>query len=300
MKQIIYLDTDRIKSLVAQVNNGVEDSYQKSTESERGSEKTEKTSISGEVKGGFKIPGIAELGSNILGNAEDLEKIMDNKVVQEIHNIQIHDSMFDSLINYLTINKEFVKDYGVAKTGSFIKGIGVLQIFDFEYLEGLFKENSFISYLKKSQEDNIRNMIKEEQNKLPREQRRKNENEINKYTEEAIKENNKQYTDIEQIIKAIKYIVPYKRMALSDEGFLIPLDDRCFRDVPELLGLKYGGEFQYVGYITNIIEDGGAEDSDENIFKMLQDMINQVLFGLLPIKKKKLFIIHPLGLYLES
>lgn len=300
MKQFIYLDIDRVKSLVAQINNGLEESYQKSTEQGTISEDTEETNLSGEAKGGLKVPGIVKLGSNILGKSVDIEKITDNEVVQEIHNIQIHDSIFDLLIDYLTNNKKFVGSRNNIITGSFVKGMGSLQIVDFEYIEGLFQENSFISYLKKSQEDDIRTTLKEEQYNLSREQRRKNEGEIRKYIEQAVTKNNKQYEDIEQIIKAVKYIVPYKRMALSDEGFLIPLDDKCFRDTPDLLGLKYGGEFHYVGYVTNIIYSGTIESNTVNIFSELQSMINQVLFTLLPTNKDKLFILHPLSLYLES
>lgn len=50
------------------------------------------------------------------------------------------------------------------------------------------------------------------------------------------KGNNRQYEEIEQIIKAIKYIISYKRMALSNAGFLISLDDQCFRDTPDIFG----------------------------------------------------------------
>lgn len=136
-------------------------------------ENTESATVSGEIKGGFKIPGIVELGSNVLGIKEDIEKVTDNEVVQEIHNIQIHDSVFDALIGYLSNNKKFISDSEKIITGSFVRGKGALQIIDFEYLEGLFRENSFISYLKRTQEEEIRTTLKEEQESLTREQRRK-------------------------------------------------------------------------------------------------------------------------------
>lgn len=300
MKQFIYLDVERVKSLVAQINNGLEESYQKLIEQGQMNENTESATVSGEIKGGFKIPGIVELGSNVLGTKEDIEKVTDNEVVQEIHNIQIHDSVFDALIGYLSNNKKFISDSEKIITGSFVRGKGALQIIDFEYLEGLFRENSFISYLKRTQEEEIRTTLKEEQESLTREQRRKNVSEIRKVIEQAIKENNKQYDEIEQIIKAIKYIIPYKRMALSNAGFLIPLDDQCFRDTPDIFGLKYGGEFHYVGYVTNIIVSGDEDSNIENIFGTLQSMINQVLFSVLPTNADKLFVLHPLSLYLES
>lgn len=300
MKQFIYLDIEKVNSLVAQAKKGLEESYQKSTEQGQMSENAEEVNVSGQAKGGIKIPGIVELGSNILGGTKDIEKITDNEVVKEIHNIQVHDSVFDLLMDYLLINKKFIVDSNNVVTGSFISGMGYLQIIDLEYMEGLFQENSFISYLKKTKGDDIRAALKVEQENLPREQRRKNENEIRKYIDQVVAENNQQFDEIEQIIKAIKYIVPYKRMALSDEGYLIPLEDKCFRDSPDLLGLKYGGKFNYVGYVTNIIMNDSTESNEKNIFSTLQNMINQVLFSLLPTSKEKLFILHPLSLYLES
>lgn len=82
MKQFIYLDVERVKSLVAQINNGLEESYQKLIEQGQMSENTESATMSGEIKGGFKIPGIVELGSNVLGTKEDIEKVTDNEVIQ--------------------------------------------------------------------------------------------------------------------------------------------------------------------------------------------------------------------------
>lgn len=35
-------------------------------------------------------------------------------------------------------------------------------------------------------------------------------------------------------------------------NYLIPLDDRNFRDVPEIVAFKFGGEMSVFGYITNI------------------------------------------------
>ena len=58
----------------------------------------------------------------------------------------------------------------------------------------------------------------------------------------------------------VRQIIPYNRMLISSDGYLIPLDDRYFRIDAQNLGFKYGGEITCVGMITNII----GEDTDPN------------------------------------
>ncbi|HIT57184.1 hypothetical protein B5G34_04390 [Flavonifractor sp. An82] len=94
----------------------------------------------------------------------------------------------------------------------------------------------------------------------------------------------------------MRQIVPYTRMLVSPDGYLIPLEDKYFRDNPQTMGFKHGGYVTCVGYVTNVIGETSTPDSD-NIFAQLQFMVNQVLVSILPTREKDLFVIHPIAIY---
>lgn len=91
-------------------------------------------------------------------------------------------------------------------------------------------------------------------------------------------------------------MIPYSRMLVSPDGYLIPLEDKYFRDNPQTMGFKHGGYVTCVGYVTNVIGESAAPLSD-NIFSQLQGMVNQSLVSLLPTKEKDLFVVHPIAIY---
>jgi len=297
LKQFIYLDTDSINSLVAQVNNGIEESYQQTHEKENSNTDESSSGIGGNIAGGLKIPALLNLGSTITGEGKETQKYSENEVFREIHNKRLHDSVFNQLLDYLNTQNKI--NPPELQNGSFIKNQDLLEIIDFEYLDGLFQENAFMSYLKESQANEIRKKIDEKQEALPRDQRRTHESETKKQIIQLIAENNKQYEDIEKIIKAIKYIMPYKRMALSNQGFLLPLNNKYFRDAPDLLSFKYGGNITFMGYVTNVLNREMSIEENTSVFSNLQILINQTLFAVLPSNIHQLSVLHPLALYYE-
>jgi hypothetical protein len=129
-----------------------------------------------------------------------------------------------------------------------------------------------------------------------RDQQRKNGNALKNKVKELVEANNRQYENISDIVKAMRQIVPYKRMLVSSDGHLIPLEDKYFRDNPQTMGFKHGGYVTCVGYITNVIGETSAPNSD-NIFAQLQFMVNQALISILPTKEKDLFVVHPIAIY---
>ena len=60
-------------------------------------------------------------------------------------------------------------------------------------------------------------------------------------------------------------MIPYDRMLVSHDGYLIPLEDKYFRDNPQTMGFKHGGYITCVGYITNVIGET-SDATSENIF----------------------------------
>ena len=108
---------------------------------------------------------------------------------------------------------------------------------------------------------------------------------------------NKQYDDIIVLIKALRSFIPYNRLLISTDGYLIPLDDKYFRVDPSNLGFKYGGDITCVGMITNIIGESTDPNDSKNIFATLQFTANEALRSILPTKETDLCVIHPIAVY---
>jgi len=114
-----------------------------------------------------------------------------------------------------------------------------------------------------------------------------------------IMENEKKYESTHEIILALENIIPHKRMIVSNDGYLIPLEDKYFRVSPASLGFTYGGEIKCVGMITNIIGEDTDPNDENNIFATLQFSVNEALRTILPTKENNLYVVSPLAIYYE-
>lgn len=92
-------------------------------------------------------------------------------------------------------------------------------------------------------------------------------------------------------------LIPYNRMLISSDGYLVPLNTKYFRVDPLDLGFKYGGEITCVGMITNIIGEDTNPNDDNNIFATVQFTANEVLRSILPTNENNLCVIHPIAIY---
>ena len=105
----------------------------------------------------------------------------------------------------------------------------VFDFIDFDYLEGLFQKDGVIDFIKKSSAEKLEESTDQLTANYNREQLRKAGNTIKSELKKAININNKQYDDAALIIKAFRGLIPYSRVMMSHDGYLIPLDDKYFR-----------------------------------------------------------------------
>ena len=99
------------------------------------------------------------------------------------------------------------------------------------------------------------------------------------------------------MIRLLKRLIPYKRLLLSKDGYIIPVDDKYFRIDSKCMGFKYGGSITCIGMVTNLIgEDFNPTDND-NVFEKIQFSAHEALRGLLPTKEKNLCVIYPIAIY---
>lgn len=295
MKQFIYLDTDIINSIIAQKEKGLVLEIASEHEDTAGNEKSKAGSITldGSVGGG--IWKFAQAQAELSGSGNLTLNSHSQTVLKEIATKTLHDAAFD--IAYEQIHNEYDMDPQSADLGSYIELTQTFEFVDLGYIESLFSESGFISFLKKTEGEKIEQQVSQSfYEELNRGQQRKNEGELKKEVKRLVAASNKKYDDIAEIIKAIRQIIPYNRMLVSSEGYLIPLEDKYFRDNPQTMGFKHGGYITCVGYITNVIGETNTSSSD-NVFTQLQDMVNQALVSLLPTKEKDLFVVHPIAIY---
>lgn len=192
----------------------------------------------------------------------------------------------------LTSNGQDQDDYG-----AYVELTRVFDVVDFDYLERIFSKGGLIEYLKKTEKEKIETTASVATESLNRSQQRSNSNAIRAKIKEAVAASGKQYDGIKEIIDMVRQIIPYNRMLISSDGYLIPLDDRYFRIDAQNLGFKYGGEITCVGMITNIIGEDTDPNDSQNIFATLQFSVNEVLRQLLPTKERNLCVIHPIAVY---
>ena len=296
MKQFIYLDTDIINSIIAQKEKGLV--LETVHEQEDTSGENKGKSVSGTFDGviGGKIWEFAKAQAEINGTGALTLNNHSQTVLKEIATKTLHDAAFD--IAYEQIKTEYIIELADAYLGSFVELKQSFHFVDLEYIENLFSDkNSFLAFIKKTEKENIEERMAQEISvNLNRGQQRQNQAELRKRTKELVAAHNKEYEDICDIVKAMRQIIPYKRMLVSNDGYLIPLEDKYFRDNPQTMGFKHGGDVTCVGYITNIIGESSTPTED-NIFSQLQYMVNQTLIMVLPTKEKDLFVVHPIAIY---
>ena len=168
-------------------------------------------------------------------------------------------------------------------------------------MESLFGENGLLDYKKSldasALEQAVTDKVSELSATLSKDKLKSANSKLRNEMNKLIKQNNKQYDDIAQVVSLLRLIIPYDRMLVSHDGYMVPMDDHYFRTNVKNMGLKYGGELTCVGLITNII---GEDNSDEsNIFSTLQSSINTALISVLTTKEKTLNVVQPIAIYYE-
>jgi len=299
MKRFIYLDTNELNSYIAQIYNGLTTSKeeQKEENKEKSSEVNTqlgvKTNATGGLKGFLSFQGDIETG--ISAKINDLK----TKTIKDIETKVIHDEAFDKFVNYIEDNNLIVdKDY---KVGDFIKHKSSFEVFDLNFFTDWFAKDGFVDFLKNNNEKELRKQAKEEIDKLSNSKAKNIKNSpqsIEKIIKEQIREVEQQYDDIEEIINALKSLLPYEKIIMSDD-FFIATSDEFFRDKPEMIGFKYGGEISFVGYITNkVTYDDNNQVPNDIPLSSIKNIANKAILNVLG-NGKDINIVHPIAIYYE-
>ena len=296
MKQFLYLDNDIVNSIIAQKEKGLIQtlSGEQETSEASGLSTNGTSSIEGIVGG--SILKLAKAEASLSANIGYNESGNSYSASRELFSKTLHDASFDIAYGYINpkgSNSEKTPD----EYGDYVELTRVFDFVDLDYLETLFAKGGFIEYIKKIEKEKIEALGEETKAGMNREQLRNQGSQIKKQISEAVAKNSKQYDDISDIITAFRQLIPYTRMLISYDGYLVPLDDQYFRIKPTSMGFRYGGEITCVGMITNIIGEDTNPADDKNIFATLQFSVNEALRSILPTQEKNICVIHPIAVF---
>ena len=297
MKQFIYLDTDIVSSIIAQAEKGyiTQQTIENGTETTQIEDERVTGSIETSASGGFLKFLQAEVKASLTGELQSGNSSQSS--AKELKEKILHDAAFDIAYGYITPSVVNPGNQNSDEEGKYLEIKRVFDFIDFDYLEGLFQKDGVIDFIKKTNAEKIEEGAGQITAGYSREQLRKAGNSIKSELKKAINISNKQYDDTALIIKAFRGLIPYSRIMLSHDGYLIPLDDKFFRIDPSNLGFKYGGELTCVGMVTNIIGESTDPGDSKNIFATLQFTANEALRKILPSTESDLCVIHPIAVY---
>lgn len=300
MKQFLYLDTDIINSIIAQSEKGL--ITETTSQQENGTSEKMGCShgIKTEVNVGGSIWKLAKAEADLSAGCDWSKEQSEHFSSREMIAKTLHDAAFDIAYSYILPKNYEIDANNTDDYGDYLELTRVFDFVDIDYLENLFSENGLVDFLKKSSKEKIEAEANKVTNGMNRDQLRATGKRIKGELKKLIDESDKQYDDIHDIIAAFRKLIPYTRMLISSDGYLIPMDDKYFRINPSSMGFKYGGEITCVGMITNIIGVDTDPNDPQNIFATLQFTVNEALRAILPTKAKNLCVIHPIAVFYGS
>lgn len=289
MRRFIYYDKDGIESYLAQITSGI--SFSSSTETTNSNEiehqESKEKNIHSDI--GAKLAGIGAEIQEDIGKGET-NKTSTNQLVKSLEEKVLSDYAFDKVFDFFSKNKMLkTSDF---KIGDVVNLEENATFFDFDYFEKLFSENGISSFSIKQSKDELKKI--RDSLSGPQKQNIEVKNKI-KEMENMIKQQESERKSTLEILNMAKVTLPYVRFVMTKEC-LIVLNDDCFRDNPNNIAFKYGGNIQIVGYVTNIIDSESRTENQINAFSEMYKMVNQVMMSLYN-GTKHVYVIHPLAMY---
>lgn len=276
MKQFLYMDIDIVNSIIAQAEKGLTTNKQQEDTKSNDQGMNIATNMEAEGKAGASILKILSGEAGVKSGINLNGDFSESTVIRNINEKKIHDEAFDIACQYIKIDTgtEIYDDYG-----EYIKLDRLFSFVDLDYLEKVFSKDGIIDMVIESEQDKAENEFTKHMN---RDQKRASNKEITELRKKVKKENE----NLAKIITKFRNIMPYTKMLISDDGYLVPLDEKYFRVNPSSMGFMYDGQIACIGMITNIIGEDIEAPNTENIFGTIQYSINNVIRALLPTKEK--------------
>lgn len=291
MKRFLYYNQDTVNSLLAQIEQGL--LIKKELGGEESNSSSSTTTLEASVTGDLeaKVFGIGASMKGEVGCANTDEEVT-TKMIRSVQEKALHDYAFDRV--YAHVTGEGLINNDDPEIGDFISVTDTPTFLDFDYFKVLFSEDGAVRFSNAQEGKEIKRIKNELQNNTV-DAATKNLMRLKiKEQEEKQKAAEEDRKDLVQTIKAIQNTLPYNRFILTDK-LLVPLDDENFRDKPNIIGFKYGGEMTIFGYVTNIVSDT-VKQNYSNDFASFYQTMNKIMLSLIK-GQNRIYVVHPIALF---
>jgi len=288
MRRFLYYNQDTINSFLAQIEQGLMLKQEKGEEHTGSASSTQETQTNITSDISAKVLGIgASLQGDIRGLDSDTE--IASKMVKNIQEKVLHDYAFDKVHEYI-IKHDMINNEA-PQIGDIVLVEEQPTLLDFNYLQGLFTDGGIVKFGNEQSKKKLAEMRQSipKGNKVPESVK----SQI-KVEEDKIKSAEQERVETAKTLEAIRNAVPYNRFLMTD-CMLVPLEDKNFRDDPQIVAFKYGGTMSILGYVTNIIDDENRAEYN-NDFAPLYNILNNAMLSFFK-NKQKIYIVHPIALY---
>lgn len=292
MKRFLYYNQDSVNSFLAQIEQGLlvkDSSGEEDTESF-----SDTTSIQSDLTGDLsaKVFGIgAALKGNLHGDDSGTE--VTTNLIRSVQEKVLHDYAFERVYNHVVENG--LINNTDPQIGDIVLVTETPTFLDFNYFQQLFGENGAVKMVNEQNKKSLDKTIEEIKGSVPKGAQMPP---LIKQQIEAVKAKvngaEPERKDMVKTIEAMRNTLPYNRFVMTT-NMLIPLDDDNFRDNPNIVAFKYGGNMSILGYVTNIVTTGDTP-ARNNDFAPLYDAVNQIMLQIFK-NQDKIYIVHPVALF---
>lgn len=292
MKRFLYYNQDSVNSFLAQIEKGLLLSENRTAEKTDSLSTT--TGTQSDVTGDLSAKALG-IGAALKGtlHTDESDTEVATTLIRNVQEKALHDYAFERIYDYV-IRENLVKNEN-PKIGDIVLIAETPTFLDFKYFQSLFSDNGAVKFSndrsKKELEDKIA-VLKASYPKgtqIPVLVQKQIEG-----AQEKIKSAEPERKDLLKTIEVFRNTLPYDRFVMTS-NMLMPLDDESFRDNPDIIAFKYGGEMSIMGYVTNVVTNEEKQTPNNN-FAPLYDTINQIMLSIFN-GKDKIYIVHPIALF---
>ena len=292
MKRFLYYNQDSINSFLAQIENGL--LVKENSTSEKSDSQSATNGIHGDVTGDISAK-ILGIGAALKGNihADDSDTEVATTLIRNVQEKALHDYAFERIYNYV-IEKKLVNNDN-PKIGDVVLIKEVPTFLDFDYFQSLFADNGAVKFSNEQNKKTLNDSIEQIKSSVPKGVQMPPQ--IKKQIDDLKNSVNNAESERKEMLKtidAIRNTMPYNRFVMTS-NMLIPLDDENFRDNPNIIAFKYGGEISIMGYVTNVVSNE-EKQTPNNDFAPLYDTINKVMLTIFK-EQDKIYVVHPIALF---
>lgn len=317
MKEILYLDTDLMNSILAQLDEGLINSFSLE-ESNQESETEGQQSLRGKSAGidaqisadtGIFGGGGVKIGTRLGGNGT--ESTNESKTILEgqkdILNKAFHDYALDILLNKLNDSDSIKDNKNSLLEGDLYKGESPYKFYDFELLKNILDVDSIGKIMSfNTDEDDLKEAKRIVSKASP------NSKERGKLTwaTQLVKEHEER-KPILTLFKQMELMSGYFSNSLRDlslikaNNFLAIIKKQHLRESPESLSLRPDNSrsvkylFRIIGKKDKVFDGLEVEELPIADFNEIPNMIFDIMLGSFDIIKKGDYLVTPIAIYYE-